>query len=53
MAGEIEVFQGNLPQCHFVHHKYHMPWPPQWKAGLSYGTAMSLPYLRQQSDALN
>jgi hypothetical protein len=24
LAGETEVFGGNLPQCHFVHHKYYL-----------------------------
>jgi hypothetical protein len=23
-AGEIRTSRGNLPQCHFVHHKSHM-----------------------------
>jgi hypothetical protein len=47
LTGEAEVFGGNLPQCHFVHHKSHMFWPefepgPRcWKPAinsLSYGT---------------
>jgi hypothetical protein len=25
MAGEIEVLGENLPQRHFVYHKYHLP----------------------------
>jgi hypothetical protein len=39
LAGEKEVLKGNLLQCHFVHHKFHMnrpglePGPPQWEAG--------------------
>jgi hypothetical protein len=39
LAGETEVFGGNLLQCHFIHHKSDMtcpglePWPPLWEAG--------------------
>jgi hypothetical protein len=38
LAGEAEVLGKNLPQRHFVHHKFHMtrlglePGPPRWEA---------------------
>jgi hypothetical protein len=38
LAGETEVLGWNLPQRHFVHHKYHMTrpgfehGPPRWEA---------------------
>jgi hypothetical protein len=50
LTGDIEVLGGNLPQCHFVHHKSHMTWSglePETRNGkpatnhLSYGTALS------------
>jgi hypothetical protein len=50
LAGETEVLGENLPQRHFVQHKYHMTWPglkpgpPRWKSAtnlLSYGTAIT------------
>jgi hypothetical protein len=38
LAGETELLGENLPQRHFVHHKFHMtrpgfkPGPPRWEA---------------------
>jgi hypothetical protein len=26
VAGETEVVEANLPQCHFLRHKSHMTW---------------------------
>jgi hypothetical protein len=36
-AGETEILGQNLPQCRWVHHKFHTTWPglehepPQWE----------------------
>jgi hypothetical protein len=38
LAGETEILGENLPQLHFVHHKFHMTrprleiGPPRWEA---------------------
>jgi hypothetical protein len=39
LTGETEVLGENMPQRHFVHHKFHMTWPglepgpPLWEVG--------------------
>jgi hypothetical protein len=53
LAEETEVLGGNLPQCRFVHHKFHMTYAgsnPGLRGGkpatcsLSYGTAYYIPW---------
>jgi hypothetical protein len=49
LAGETEVFGGNLPRRHFVHHKIphddqvSNPGPQRWEA-MSYGAAVRYTY---------
>jgi hypothetical protein len=46
-VGGMRIGKGNLPQCHFAHHKSRMIWPgleagpPPWEAGMTY-TATNL-----------